>query len=77
MVYLPKEKILVEADDFTPPPPNASLPGPRSHAGTVLLYQDLQQMKLDVATIAPLHGNVVPFSALQQAASTEVSSASK
>jgi glyoxylase-like metal-dependent hydrolase (beta-lactamase superfamily II) len=77
LVYLPKEKILIEADDFTPPPPNAPLPGPRSHAGTVLLYQDLQQMKLDVTTIAPLHGTVVPFSALQQAASSEVSSASK
>ena len=73
MVYLPKEKILVEADDFTPPPPNAPSAGPRSHAGTVLLYDDIQKMKLDVATIAPLHGNVAQFSALQQAAKTEVS----
>ena len=73
MVYLPKEKILVEADDFTPPPPNAPSAGPRSHAGTALLYDDIQKMKLDVATIAPLHGNVAQFSALQQAATTEVS----
>ena len=77
LVYLPKEKILVEADDFTPGPPNAPSPGPRSHAGTVLLYQDLQQMKLDVATVAPLHAFVVPYAELQKAASTEVSSASK
>jgi glyoxylase-like metal-dependent hydrolase (beta-lactamase superfamily II) len=77
MIYLPKERVLVEADDFTPPPPNAPSPGPRSHAGTVLLYEDLQKMKLDIANIAPLHGNVAPFSALQQAASAEVSSASK
>ena len=77
MAYLPKEKILVEADDFTPPPPNAPPASPRSHAGTVLLYDDLQKMKLDVATIAPLHGVVVPFEALQKMASTEVSSASK
>jgi hypothetical protein len=41
------------------------------------LYEDLQKMKLDVATIAPLHGQVAPFSALQKTASTEVSSASK
>jgi glyoxylase-like metal-dependent hydrolase (beta-lactamase superfamily II) len=73
LAYLPKEKILVEADDFTPPPTNAPSAGPRSHAGTVLLYDDLQKMKLDVATIAPLHGNVAQFSALQQAATTEVS----
>ena len=66
--YLPKEKILVEADDFTPAPPNAPSTGPRSHAGTVHLYEDLQQMKLDIVTIAPLHGFVVPFSELQKAA---------
>jgi glyoxylase-like metal-dependent hydrolase (beta-lactamase superfamily II) len=77
LVYLPKEKILIEADDFTPAPPNAPFPGPRSHAGTVLLAQQLQQMKLDVATVAPLHGFVVPYAALQKTASTEVSSASK
>jgi glyoxylase-like metal-dependent hydrolase (beta-lactamase superfamily II) len=73
MVYLPKEKILVEADDFTPAPPNAPSTGPRSHAGTVLLNQDVQQMKLDVATVAPLHGFVVPVAELQKAATTEVS----
>jgi glyoxylase-like metal-dependent hydrolase (beta-lactamase superfamily II) len=73
MVYLPKEKILVEADDFTPAPPNAPSAGPRSHAGTVLLYDDIQRMKLDVATIAPLHGFVVPFAELQKAATSEVS----
>ena len=66
--YLPKEKILVEADDFTPAAPNAPSTGPRAHAGTVNLYNDLQQMKLDVVTIAPLHGFVVPFSELQKAA---------
>jgi glyoxylase-like metal-dependent hydrolase (beta-lactamase superfamily II) len=77
MVYLPKEKILVEADDFTPSAPNAPSAGPRSHAGTVLLYEDIQKMKLDVATIAPLHGFVVPFSEMQKAATTEISSASK
>ena len=68
LAYLPKEKILVEADDFTPAAPNAPSTGPRSHAGTVNLYNDLQQMKLDVVTIAPLHGFVVPFSELQKAA---------
>lgn len=71
--YLPKEKILVEADDFTPAQPNAPSAGPRSHAGTVLLNDNLQKMKLDVATIAPLHGFVVPYAALQKAATTEVS----
>ena len=38
MVYLPKEKILVEADDFTPRLRMRRPTGPRSHAGTVYLY---------------------------------------
>jgi len=73
MVYLPKEKILSEADDFTPAAPNAPFPGARSHAGLVNLYEVLQHMKLDVATVAPLHGNVAPYSELQKAATTQVS----
>jgi glyoxylase-like metal-dependent hydrolase (beta-lactamase superfamily II) len=76
MVYLPKEKILVEADDFTPAAPNAPSTGPRAHAGTVNLYEDLQRMKLDVVTIAPLHGFVVPFSEMRKAAAPQVSSLS-
>jgi hypothetical protein len=69
MVYLPKEKILVEADDFTPAAPNSPAAGPRAYGYTVInLYQYVQRLKLDVSTIAPLHGFVVPFSELQKAA---------
>ena len=74
MVYLPKEKILVEADDFTPAPPGAPSTGPRSHAGTVNLYNFMKKLNLDVTTIASLHGTTAPFSDLQKAATTEVSS---
>jgi glyoxylase-like metal-dependent hydrolase (beta-lactamase superfamily II) len=68
MVYLPKDKILVEADDFTPAPPGAPSTGPRAHGLTVHLYENVQRLKLDVTTIAPLHGYVVPFAELQKAA---------
>ncbi len=68
MVYLPKEKVLVEADDFTPAPANAPFPGPRSHAVTVNLLGNIKQLNLDVNTIAPLHGVVAPFTELQKAA---------
>jgi glyoxylase-like metal-dependent hydrolase (beta-lactamase superfamily II) len=68
MVYLPKDKILVEADDFTPAPPGAPSTGPRSHGYTVNLYENVQHLKLDVNTIAPLHGFVTQFSELQKAA---------
>jgi glyoxylase-like metal-dependent hydrolase (beta-lactamase superfamily II) len=68
MVYLPKEKVLVEADDFTPAPPGAPSTGPRSHGYTVNLYENVQHLKLNVETIAPLHGFVTQFSELQKAA---------
>jgi glyoxylase-like metal-dependent hydrolase (beta-lactamase superfamily II) len=68
MAYLPKDKILVEADDFTPAPPGAPSPGPRAHGYTVNLYENVQRLKLDVVTIAPLHGFVAPFSELQKSA---------
>jgi len=77
MVYLPKEKILVEADDFVPAPPNSPSAGPRAQAGLVVLYEDLERLKLDVATVAPLHAIVVPYSELQKAATTQVSSLSQ
>jgi len=55
LVYLPKEKILVEADAYTPtaadvPPP--AKPNPYS----VNLYQNIQKLRLDVGRIAALHG---------------------
>jgi len=55
MVYLPKEKILIEVDAYTPaaadaPPP--ATPNPFS----VNLYENIQRLKLDVKQIAALHG---------------------
>jgi glyoxylase-like metal-dependent hydrolase (beta-lactamase superfamily II) len=66
MVYMPKEKILVEADDFSWPAGTRS--GPRYHANNVNLYRNIQRLKLDVKTIAPLHGEPVPLSELQKVA---------
>jgi glyoxylase-like metal-dependent hydrolase (beta-lactamase superfamily II) len=55
MVYLPRERILAEADAFTPaaadaPPP--AMPNPFS----VNLHDNIQRLKLDVRQIAALHG---------------------
>ena len=69
MVYLPKEKILVEADDFTPDAPGVPAPsGPRPHMFITNLYKDIQKLKLEPTTVAPLHGVVVPFSDLKKEA---------
>jgi Metallo-beta-lactamase superfamily len=61
--YLPKEKILIEADDYTPGPP----PVPMAVAFGNNLYDNLQRLKLDIVTIAPLHGNVATMSDMQKA----------
>lgn len=56
MVYFPKEKILIEADSFSPPatlnvPPNAL-------ANLVHFYEAVQRLKLDVDQIIPIHGRL-------------------
>ncbi|MES2356334.1 MAG: MBL fold metallo-hydrolase [Pseudomonadota bacterium] len=55
LVYLPAEKILIEADAYTPLAANAPLPtAPNPY--TVNLYENIQKLKLDVEQIAALHG---------------------
>jgi glyoxylase-like metal-dependent hydrolase (beta-lactamase superfamily II) len=55
MVYLPKEKILVEGDAYTPAAANA--PPPASpNPYSVNLNDNIQRLKLDVKQIAALHG---------------------
>ena len=70
MVYIPKEKVLVEADDFTPPAPNGPAPAPRAVNLTKNLNANIERLKLDVVTIAPLHGFVVPVAELKKLAGT-------
>ena len=70
MVYVPKEKVLVEADDFTPPAPNGPPPAPRAVNFTKNLNANIERLKLDVVTIAPLHGFVVPVAELKKIAGT-------
>ncbi len=72
MAYIPKAKILVEADDYTPSTPQVPAPtGVRPAVFEANLMKNIQRLKLDVTTIAPLHGVVAPFSDFQK----EVSSA--
>jgi glyoxylase-like metal-dependent hydrolase (beta-lactamase superfamily II) len=66
-VYLPKEKILIEGDDFTPPAPGAPPLVPVALGFANNFYDNLQRIKLDVITIAPLHGNVAQWSEFPKA----------
>jgi hypothetical protein len=65
--YLPKEKILIEGDDFTPPAPGAPPMVPVAMGFANNFYDNLQRIKLDVVTIAPLHGNVAQWSEFPKA----------
>jgi glyoxylase-like metal-dependent hydrolase (beta-lactamase superfamily II) len=65
MVHLPKEKLLVEADVYTPPAPNA--PAPASVNPTwVSLADNITRLNLAVDQILPLHGRVVPLGELNK-----------
>jgi glyoxylase-like metal-dependent hydrolase (beta-lactamase superfamily II) len=55
MVYLPKEKILIEGDAYTPPAANAPPPA-AANPFAVNLDENITRLKLDVKQIAPLHG---------------------
>jgi glyoxylase-like metal-dependent hydrolase (beta-lactamase superfamily II) len=67
MAYLPKEKLLIEADAFTPGPPNAPVPA-QANPYHVNLVENIERLKLSVDRILPLHGRVVPVAALYTAA---------
>jgi glyoxylase-like metal-dependent hydrolase (beta-lactamase superfamily II) len=67
MVHLPRERLLIEADAYTPGAPNtppAAVPNP-NHTN---LVENLGRLKLDVERILPLHGRVVPVGELYTAA---------
>ena len=66
MVYLPKEKLLIEADAFTPLPPNAPPPA-QANPNHLILVANLARLKLSVDKILPLHGRVVPLADLYAA----------
>jgi glyoxylase-like metal-dependent hydrolase (beta-lactamase superfamily II) len=63
--YLPKAKVLIEADVYNPPPPNAP-PGPVVKE-SVNLYEQLNRLHLDVQQITPLHGRLVTIADLKKA----------
>jgi hypothetical protein len=62
MAYLPRERIAFEADlfDTHEPPPPAPTPAMRS------FFNQARRMRLDIATISPVHGPVTPWSAFEK-----------
>jgi hypothetical protein len=54
MAYLPNEKILIEADLYDPP-------STKPTATNKAFFDNVQQIGLDVETIAPIHGKPAPW----------------
>jgi glyoxylase-like metal-dependent hydrolase (beta-lactamase superfamily II) len=67
MVYLPAEKLLIQADAFNPRPPDAK-PLPAPSPFTINLLENVRRLKLDVAQIGQIHGGIDPIAALVKAA---------
>jgi glyoxylase-like metal-dependent hydrolase (beta-lactamase superfamily II) len=65
MAYLPKEKILVQVDLFTPPAPNAAPPA-TPNPFTVNLFENIERLKLDVGPVASLHGGLSTMADLRK-----------
>jgi glyoxylase-like metal-dependent hydrolase (beta-lactamase superfamily II) len=66
IAYLPREKLLIQADAFHPRPGAAPLPAPSPY--TINLLENIRRLQLDVAQIAHVHGGVDSFAALMKAA---------
>jgi len=66
MVYLPTERFLVEADVFTPAPPNAPPPSAVNPL-SVNLAENISRLGLSVGQLLPLHGRMVPMADLNKA----------
>lgn len=65
VAYLPTERMLVQADAYNPPAPNA--PPPPSFPFAKNLVENVERLGLRVDRVAALHGRVVPFSEIREA----------
>ena len=59
MAYFPKERILVEADVFSP--------GAAVHPFAANLLENIKKRNLRIDRIVPIHGTIVPFAELAKA----------
>jgi glyoxylase-like metal-dependent hydrolase (beta-lactamase superfamily II) len=63
MAYLPKEKLVIEADLFDSHTPRPAAPS----AATRSFVNQVRALKLDVAQVVPIHGRPVPWSEVVKA----------
>jgi glyoxylase-like metal-dependent hydrolase (beta-lactamase superfamily II) len=68
MVYLPAERLLIQADTYSPPAANVATPPVPVFAPN--LVANIDRLGLQVDRVVPIHGGIIPMSALREAAQT-------
>jgi glyoxylase-like metal-dependent hydrolase (beta-lactamase superfamily II) len=58
VAYIPQDKILVNADLYSPPPEGGNLAVVNNNA--VVFFNNVKRLKLDIARHVPIHGNPGP-----------------
>jgi glyoxylase-like metal-dependent hydrolase (beta-lactamase superfamily II) len=71
MVYVPKEKMLIQADAYIPRPGAPPLPAPSPH--TINLVDNVSRLRLNVERIVHIHGGSSSYSEVLTAAGRPVS----
>ena len=66
MVYVPKEKMLIQADAYIPRPGAPPLPAPSPH--TINLVDNVSRLKLNVDRVFHIHGGSSPYGEVLAAA---------
>jgi len=69
LVYLPKEKLLHQADAFTAPPPGAPPPPAVNmvNARNLNLLANIDRLRLQIDQITAAHGRPIPIAGLRKA----------
>ena len=62
--YLPKEKILIVADAFSPRVP-VTQTARELNPSTKNLWENIDRLKLDIQTVLPIHGRMVKVDELK------------
>ncbi|MGH9257744.1 MAG: MBL fold metallo-hydrolase [Vicinamibacterales bacterium] len=66
MAYLPRARVLVQADAYHPRPGAKPYPSPPQF--TMNFYDNIQRLKLDVAQVLHIHGGMDPIATVAKAA---------
>jgi hypothetical protein len=69
MAYIPKHRLLIQADTFAPRPGVPPLPSPSPY--TTNLVENVERLKLNVDRVAHVHGGVDSWETVLKSAARE------